>query len=97
MFMSGGVEAGLTVTIVLIVCLIGVCTAEPHVISEDEWNTTARNLAAGEDPRQSPDAEPQIVYAVVPNSFMWMIVGVLLLSLVVYALRRVWRKKGAKK
>lgn len=34
-------------------CMVGVCVAEPHVISEDEWNTTARNLAAGDDPRQS--------------------------------------------
>ena len=58
--MSGGVEAGLTVTIVLIVCLIGVCTAEPHVVDADEWNTTVKDLVDGNDPRQ-PSSEPEAV------------------------------------
>jgi hypothetical protein len=55
------------------VCLIGVCMAEPHIISEDEWNTTVKDLAEGNDPRQ-PD-KPALIE---PTSIQvtWAAVGV---------------------
>jgi|LGVF01.1.fsa_nt_gb hypothetical protein len=76
----------------VLVLLVGVCMAEPHVVDDDEWNTTVSDLVDGNDPRQHPGSPSLIDPA--SSWFVWGVVGVTGLTGLVFV---VWRLRRAKR
>ncbi len=70
--------------VLVAVCLIGMCMAEPHIVDADEWNTTVRDLVEGDDPRQPASDEsedvsgtPWLLYGAVAACGLFALVAVI--------------------